>query len=73
MTDTPLNFKDLEVGEVYLSEYVRSEKLLPGRFEFTVKELFVNKARIVFIFPIRRGTIKGDEPAIFEQNTETKA
>jgi hypothetical protein len=38
MTDTPLNFKDLEVGKVYLSEYVRSEKLLPGRFEFTVKE-----------------------------------
>jgi hypothetical protein len=35
--------------------------------------VFVNKARIVFIFPIRRGTIKGDEPAIFEQNTETKA
>ena len=73
---TPLDFRDLREGRVYLSWYPKWPRILRGYFPFTVSKLSPRSALVVFQYPVstRAGVefIKGDEPAILFQDPHTR-
>ena len=81
-----LEFRELKIGEYFLSIYDRLPGLLRGQFPFRVENLYadyrgddgdqIGCAFVRFIYPLRKRsgqiTAKCDELAIFHQNAITK-
>src|SRR5688572_14617084 len=67
-----LDFKDMREGDVYLSHYPKWLGVVSGYYPFTVTTISEESMHVIFRYWVRRGAIKGDEPAIFFQNPRTK-